>query len=775
MREIKKLEKNWRFCLTSLGTRELPSLEDNNWENVTVPHDWAIYKEFSPENDPQPLENSVLDYHEGMIQIGRTGGLPIIGTGWYILDLFLPEGYDYYALEFDGIMNHGEVYVNGCLAGSRPYGYSSFCVEIASFIQKNANNRIVVKVNSLDKTSRWYPGAGIFRPVRLVMCEKEHVVYNGVWVSPDYNLNSNTACIDIRCNLSGGGSAVHSIYSPDGRLLTQCEGTHAKAQLEQVRRWDVDTPELYTLRTEVWKDGRITDRVFTRFGIRKAVFHCETGFSLNGCQLKIQGVCMHHDAGMLGAAYNREAVIRRLRTLKEMGCNAIRTTHNPPCPETLDLCDELGILVLEEAFDVWHTPKALNDYANEFTEWAETDLVDMIRRDRNHPCIILYSIGNEIPDQIYAEGRDTCRWLTAICHGEDPTRPVTCGFNRPRAAVENGLTEEVDVVGLNYSPGQYESYHREHPNWIMIATETCSSVSSRGEYHLPAEIEVPPVKHENLQVNSFDYSAVACAYIPDVEFEAQRNAPFIAGQFVWTGYDYLGEPTPYREEWPSRSSYFGILDLAGLKKDRYYAYAANWSSKPIVHLFPHWNWTEGELVDIHCYTNLPRVCLYLNGKEIKKQERMGHRIIFRQIPFIAGELRAVGYKTIHGMEQAVCEDSIHTSGCPYAIKLYCDTRKILGNNRALAFVEAHIVDKEGYLCPLAEHRIRLHVEGQGEYVASDAGDATSTRRFNEPYCEAFHGKLVCAIRAGEAAGNIVVRAEGDGLRPDELLIQVTEA
>lgn len=772
MREIKELRKGWKFCFTDLGTKEMPDVGYEGWQSVEVPHDWAIYQEFSPDNDPQPLESSVLDYHENMIQIGRTGGLPICGTGWYVLDLELPDTHSSYALEFDGIMNHGEVYINGEKAAYRPYGYSSFSVDITPFIKRESINRIVVRVNSLDKTSRWYPGAGIYRQVRLVMCDKSHVEYQGIWVNAQYNREKDISQLRIACTVRGTGKVLHTIFDPSGTEVANCEGEHPEIEIRSPKLWDIESPFLYTLRTEIIENGAAADRIFTRFGIREAVFDRQTGFSLNGKTIKIQGVCMHHDCGMLGAAYNREVIKRRLTQLKEMGCNALRTTHNPPCPQTLDLCDELGILVMDEAFDEWNIPKAVNGYAKEFGEWAEKDLTDMIHRDRNHPCVILYSIGNEIPDQINPEGRETCRRLTSICHREDPSRPVTCGFNRPKAAVVNGLTEEVDIVGLNYCANDYAKYHEEHPKWMMIATETVSAVSSRGEYFLPAEIEMPVIKRENLQVNSYDYSAAACAYIPDIEFEAQRKSPFIAGQFVWSGYDYLGEPTPYREEWPSRSSYFGIFDLAGLRKDRYYAYAAEWGTKPVVHLIGHWNWTPGELVDIHCYTNLDRVRLYVNGKEINPESRKNHRVIFGRIPYAPGQLRAVGYKMKDGKEQIVCEDVVNTAEEPFSIKLTRDAQVLYTGDDSICFIEADIVDKVGNICPNADNRVHISVEGDGEYIASDAGDATCTRIFNKPYCDAFHGKLVIAVRPKETAGHMVVTVCSDGLKPASMLVEV---
>ena len=770
MREIRELKEGWQFCLTALGTEKLPDESNPAWEDVTVPHDWAVYRPFSPDNDPQPLENSVLDYHENVIQIGRTGGLPITGTGWYRLKLDLPEKYEHYAVEFDGIMNHAEVYVNGIKAAYRPYGYSSFSVDITPFINRDAENNMIVKVNSLDKTSRWYPGAGLYRPVRLVMCGESYVAYQGIWVNPEYHMEDGSAAVHITCSVVGKGKAVHTIFDAEGRAIAGCEGKNAEVFLESAEVWDVDSPKLYTLMTEVFVGETCTDKLFTRFGIRKAVFDRDAGFFLNGKQRKIQGVCMHHDCGMFGAAYQKDVIQRRLTALREMGCNALRTTHNPPCPATLDLCDELGIMVLDEAFDEWKIPKAVNGYANEFEEWAERDLTDMIHRDRNHPCVILYSIGNEIPDQTLPQGRDICRKLTSICHREDPTRPVTCGFNRPDAAVKNGLTEEVDIVGLNYSAREYQRYRKEHPDWTMIATETVSAVSSRGEYYLPAEVEMPVVKRDNLQVNSFDYSAVACAYIPDIEFEAQRKAPFIAGEFVWTGYDYLGEPTPYREEWPSRSSYFGIFDLAGMKKDRYYAYAAEWGNKPVLHLLPHWNWQAGEPVDVHCYTNLDRVKLYINGVEAGGGRLKNyHRIVFEKIPFTPGQLRAAGYTVNNGIEQLVCEDIIYTAEEPTSIRMRQEPETSHAWNE-ICFIEAHIVDQKGNICPNADHRVSISVEGAGEYIASDAGDATCTRIFSEPYCDAFHGKFVIAIRRKGDNGNMIVTLSSPGLREEKMII-----
>lgn len=771
MRVIQELTEDWLFCLTEFNTEVMPELTDGCWKTVTVPHDWAINTDFSPENDPQPMETSILDYKENLVQIGRTGGLRVFGTGWYYKKIHIPNYYEHYFLEFDGIMSRGEVYVNGEKLAYRPYGYSSFCVDISDHVKRDAENELVVRVNVPVQSSRWYPGAGIYRPVRLVMKEEGYIPYQGVWVMPQYHASDQSARLVIQCTITGSGTVIHSIISPDGCVLGTCEGEKCEFDIDNAKNWDTENPQLYLLMSEVYRENRVTDRVCTKFGVRSIEFDCNQGFILNGKPQKIKGVCLHHDAGMIGAAYNRDAAKRQLRHLKEMGCNAIRTTHNPPQPDTLDLCDEMGFLVMDEAFDEWHITKAGNGYATLFEEWAKADLTDMIHRDRNHPSVILYSIGNEVPDQVLPEGRDTCHMLTEICHHEDPSRPVTCGFNKPKAAIENGLTEEVDVVGLNYSNSDYERYHREHPNWKIIASETCSCVSTRGEYFLPARMEMPVEKHGNYQVNSFDLSAPPFCCVPDIEFAAQKRYPYIAGEFVWSGFDYIGEPTPYRNEWPSRSSYFGIFDLAGLPKDRYWAYASQWGNKDILHLFPHWNWERGQEIDIHCYTNMPIVHLYLNGKEISESSRYDHRIVFGPVIFEPGTVRAVGCRMIDGKEQEICEDIIKTAKAPYKIQLHVDKNGIYVRRGEFFYVEADVVDEEGTICPDADNILTFSVEG-GDYIASDNGDATSLRPFSEPCCNAFHGKLAAAVQAGKMKGYMVISVSSEGLKEAKAVIEI---
>jgi beta-galactosidase len=768
MREIMELKEGWNFCLCETGCDQMPEPSDAAWFQVSVPHDWAISGPFSKGNDPQPMENSILDYQPGLVQIGRSGGLPVIGVGWYRLDLLIPGGHARYFLEFDGVMSRSEVYVNGVRAAARPYGYSSFSADITNLVKLGEEAAIIVKVNSLACSSRWYAGAGIIRPVRLVMTQEDHIAYNGVWVKSEYDPKKKQARLTVHVQASGSADIRHTILKPDGNVCASGNGENWSLEMQAPELWSPDDPKLYTLLTCLYQGDEEVDRVYTTFGIRSAVFDKDRGLLLNGSPCRINGVCLHHDSGMLGAAYNHSAVVRQLSKLKDMGCNGIRTTHNPPAPQFLVLCDRMGFLVLEEAFDEWVTGKVENGYNKLFEQWAETDLRDMICRDRNHPSVILYSIGNEVPDQIYPKAKYICRKLVKICHDTDPTRPVVCAFSRPDAAIQNGLAEELDIVGLNYSALRYAEYRQKYPDWTFLASETVSCVSSRGEYYQPAEVENPPVKHDNLQVNSYDLSSPKFCYTPDVEFAAQDQAPYVAGEFVWTGFDYLGEPTPYRTEWPSRSSYFGIIDLAGIPKNRFWAYKARWGKEPVVHLFPHWNWQSGEEIDVQCYTNLDRVCLYLNGQEIANKEVHGHRVSFGKVPFVPGELKAVGYRSFSGTQKAVCQDVVRTAGSPHHIRLTQETVAYQGGDTV--FVLAEIVDENGTVCPNASTRVQFEVSGGGQYLASDAGDATSTRVFSEPFCDAFHGKLVLAVRSG-SGGKILVRAAAQGLEPSVFLIQ----
>ena len=622
--------QDWRFRKGEADAAG-PAFDDREWRRLDVPHDWAIEGPFDRQYN------------------ARCGGLPFHGVAWYRkrFNIGEPEGREY-RIEFDGAMSNARVWLNGHELGERPYGYIGFAFDLTPWLRFGGQeNVIAVRLAPEDNSSRWYPGAGIYRNVWLDVTGPVHVSRWGTFVSTP-EVTAGRATVMVRAEISNRAKQAAqvtvetSILDASGRQVARTAGkpslaagatevVEARLEVQKPRRWDIDDPYLYTAVTEI-KQGAVTlDRHTTPFGIRTIEFDARRGFLLNGRYLKLKGVCMHHDLGALGAAVNRRATERQLEIMKGMGVNAIRTSHNPPSPEQLDLCDRLGLLVMDEAFDMWRMPKVPNGYSKYFDQWAERDLRDMLRRDRNHPSIIMWSIGNEILEQGKPEGAKVARWLTGICHQEDRTRPVTAGFNNWVGATKNGLADEVDIQGLNYKPTLYESTLKEHPKWVIFGSETSSCVSSRGVYHLPIE---KYDKHESLQVTSYDIIAPPWAYAPDVEFEAQDRMQNVLGEFVWTGFDYLGEPTPYggrdnatkgqwSGDWPSRSSYFGVVDLCGFPKDRYYLYKSVWTAEPVLHILPHWNWKgrEGQSIPVVCYTNCEEVELFLNGRSLGRKRR----------------------------------------------------------------------------------------------------------------------------------------------------------
>ncbi|MCC2686398.1 MAG: hypothetical protein K0R75_3297, partial [Paenibacillaceae bacterium] len=625
-RQIIGLKSGWKFARTEEKDVPSPNAESagvgpNDWCTVAVPHDWAIGGPFDKNNDVQITSVTEDGIMHDMVHVGRTGGLPITGEGWYRKTLPIPESVSgkRIFIEFDGVMSDSTVFLNGQEIGSWPFGYSSFSFELTDQVKFDCDNVLDVRVCARENTSRWYPGAGIYRNVRLVITGQVHVDHWGTTITtPAVSENTAQVCLATTVvNHTGQVQQVElrtTILGPDGNEVAKnsvqksvvgTETFSLEFAIANPSLWDIASPKLYKAVSVVLVDGEESDRYETPFGIRSISFEANRGFFLNGRHVKMKGVCQHHDLGALGAAVNVRALRRQLEILQEMGCNAIRTSHNPPTPELLDLCDEMGFLVIDEAFDEWASGKVKNGYHRLFHDWAEKDLRAMIRRDRNHPCIIMWSIGNEIREQGQKDGAKIAQFLTDICHDEDRTRPVTAGFNNTDAAIKNGLAAAVDVPGWNYKPHLYKKYHEEHPEWIMYGSETASTVSSRGKYEFPAEEEVPVEVRPSLHTSSYDLAAPKWATTPDKEFAAQEECEFSLGEFVWTGFDYLGEPTPYREEWPSRSSYFGIVDLCGIPKDRYYLYQSHWSNKPVLHLLPHWNWDgmEGKAIPVHCYTS----------------------------------------------------------------------------------------------------------------------------------------------------------------------------
>ncbi|MBT3290701.1 MAG: glycoside hydrolase family 2 protein, partial [Victivallales bacterium] len=689
-RQVDTLRYGWKFTREEMLGATAADFDDSGWQTVRVPHDWAIAGPFDRENDVHVTRIIQDGEAEDRRHTGRTAGLPHVGKGWYRLAFDLPADIASrrVRIEFDGVMSHSNVYCNGKHVGGWPYGYSSFAFELTEFV-KPGENTLAVTVDNPEHSSRWYPGAGIFRHVRLVTLAPTHIAHWGTYITtPAIDEDSATVRIrtEIACGTPGNIELETTFIDPTGaevaavantREMTE-DGVFAQeATIASPLLWSTEMPQLYVARSVVKVDGAVVDCVDTPFGIRSLRFCAKTGFYLNGVRTRLDGVCMHHDLGPLGSAINRAALKRQLDILKDMRCNSIRTSHNPPAPELLELADEMGILILDEAFDEWRLRKCENGYHTLFQEWAEKDLRALIRRDRNHPSVIMWSLGNEIPEQHDAEnGNQVCTFLHDIAHDEDPTRPTTCGFNNTEQAIRNGLADTVDVPGWNYKPYWYARYHGENPDMPMYGSETSSCISSRGEYYFPVEEEKDPIR-ETLQVNSYDLSSPGWAGCPDVEFRGVDENPWIMGEYVWTGFDYLGEPTPYGTQWPSRSSYFGIVDLCGIPKDRFYLYQSRWADQGTLHLLPHWTWPggEGECTPVHCYSSWDTVELFVNGvSQGKRTKHIKHllgkyRLVWSGVTYAPGELKAVAYD---GKGNAVRETTVRTAGAPAAIRLTPD-------------------------------------------------------------------------------------------------------
>ena len=787
-RVVKKMEKGWTFTRDDNPSFKELYYDDSSWQKVQVPHDWAIAGPFDMTIDSQMVQVVEDGENISKLRTGRTGALPFIGTGWYRYDLGKKETGIRYRLEFDGAMSHAQVYINGILAGTRPYGYSSFAIDITDLMKTGQENILAVRLENKEESSRWYPGAGLYRNVRLVELQPQYIDMWGTYVTTP-EITDNSALLTMKTTIINHGTPKElqlrtSIYDPRGKKVAEeidalssndekCI-VHQNFNLADILRWDPERPFLYKAISRIYADGKIADEYTTDFGIRTIDFTPDEGFLLNGQNVKLKGVCMHHDLGPLGTAVNTRAFERQLEMLKEMGCNAIRTSHNPPAPELLDLCDQMGFLVIDEAFDEWKIGKNKNGYANEFDEWAEKDLTDMIRRDRNHPCIISWSIGNEVREQRSKTGAEVAGFLANICRREDPTRPVSAGFNNYAQALENGLGEVIDVFGFNYKPYIYNKIHHDYPTYSLLGSETASTVSSRGKYHFPAK-EWRGAVHDDFHNSSYDLEYPNWASTPDTEFSAQDDCKFVAGEFVWTGFDYLGEPTPYNETCSSRSSYFGIIDLAGMKKDRFWLYQSRWSNKPVLHILPHWNWKLGDVIPVHCYTNYPKVELFLNGKSLGEKEKNNyyrHRLIWENIKWEPGELKAVAYDSEGNV---VAKEIIRTAGKEDHIIMTADRTKIAADGKDLSFIEISIVDKDGILCPNSEARLNftaIDEDGNDCLVAICNGDPTSLESFCGNTMKAFSGKCICVVGKKSSKGRITLTVESTNLNKATLKIRV---
>jgi beta-galactosidase len=790
-RKIQLLDKGWRFINSDLTGAQTTTFDDSQWQSVVVPHDWAILGNFDMNIDRQYVQVKADGETSAQLRTGRTGALPTFGVGWYrkVLPITDADNNKRISIEFDGAMSLAKVYLNGVYIGEQPYGYSSFMFDLTKHIQFGKENVLAVRMDNKPESSRWYSGAGIYRNVRLVKTAQTHVAHWGTFITTPI-ANAKNADVNIKTEVNGTAEKasvklVTELFNKKGEKVSTVATTqkmtekllfNQQLKIKNPLLWSIETPSLYTAISKVYVNNVLTDEYKTTFGCRTIRFDKDKGFFLNEKPVKIQGVCLHHDLGPLGAAVNYRATLRQLEIMKEMGANAIRTSHNPPSPEQLQICDSIGLLVDVEAFDEWKYGKNANGYGLYFDEWSQHDLRSMIRRDRNHPSVIMWSLGNEINEQAMPEGKEIARKLVETSHEEDPTRPATAGFNNHNAAITNGLADVLDIVGFNYKPQDYKKKHAEYPNFVILASETASTVSSRGEYKFPVK-EIRGVWHEDYQVSGYDMEYPSWASTPDTEFEAQDDNEFIMGEFVWTGFDYLGEPTPYNEGTPARSSYFGIVDLAGLKKDRFYLYQSKWSATPMLHLLPHWNWSDrlGQVVPVYCYTNYPKAELFVNGKSmgVKQKDKANkytrYRLMWKDVVYQPGEIKVVAYDESN---KAVAEQIIKTAGKTHSVRLTADRTSIKSGGKDLSFVTVEVVDKDGNLCPRAANLLFFEVSGAGKLKAVCNGNAIDQTSFGSNYMNAFNGKMVAIIESGDQAGEVVLNVSGGKLMPQEVKITV---
>ena len=808
VRTEQTFEKGWKFTREDNADFAKPGFNDAKWQNVTVPHDWAIYGPFSINNDKQEMAITQDGQTEAMEHAGRTGGLPFVGTGWYRLNFDAPsfEKGKKATLIFDGAMSHARVYINGQEAGYWPYGYNSFYVDATPYLKPGEKNELAVRLENERESSRWYPGAGLYRNVHLVVTEDVHIPTWGTVITTPV-VEDGFARVNVKTDLVmpkgknvGDYRIVTEILNPEGKRISsddrpgdKLDGTFFNQNFVVYRPslWSPENPALYTAVSKVYDGETLKDEYTTRFGIRTLEIVPDKGFFLNGKLTKFKGVCNHHDLGPLGGAVNDAAIRRQIRILKDMGCNAIRTSHNMPAPELVEACDEMGMMLMPESFDEWKSAKMANGYHKEFDEWAEKDLVNLIRHYRNNPSVVMWCIGNEVPDQWNgSNGPKLSRMLQDICHREDPTRPVTQGMDAPDAVVNNNMAATMDIAGFNYRPHKYSENYKKLPQQIILGSETASTVSSRGVYKFPVTRQAMK-KYDDHQSSSYDVEHCGWSNLPEDDWIWHDDKPWAIGEFVWTGFDYLGEPTPYYTDWPSHSSLFGIIDLAGLPKDRYYLYRSHWNKdEETLHILPHWTWPgrEGEVTPIFVYTNYPAAEVFINGKsqgkrtkdlsvtpensadsastaDFKRQQR--YRLMWMDTKYEPGTVKVVAY---NDKGEAVAEKEIHTAGKPDHIELVADRNEIKADGKDLSFVTVRVVDKDGNLCPDAQHLIKYSVKGAGTYRAGANGNPASLELFHLPQMKVFNGMMTAIVQSTDKPGEITLTATGKGLKSGRLVL-----
>jgi beta-galactosidase len=745
----------WKFRRCDVTGAQAVAFDDSSWRSLTVPHDWSIELAF---NQSSPA--------------GAGGGYLDGGIGWYRKTFALDQTNSgkKVLIQFDGVYMNSQVWINGTFLGTRPYGYSSFEYDLTPYVNIDGTaNVLAVRVDNNQPTSRWYSGSGIYRNVWLTVVAPVHVTNSGVFVNAPsvssasasvavsteiQNQSESSASATVTTTISDAdGVSVATDTSPASDIAANATTTVSQSLIvANPQLWSTDSPNLYQVRVEVKVAGTTVDTYLTSLGFRTPAFTAAGGFSLNGQTMKLRGVCMHHDLGALGAAINYRAIERQVHILKAMGVNAIRTSHNPPAPELLDVCDREGILVMDEAFDCWETGKVSNDYHLYFSEWAQTDLQAQVRRDRNHPSVIMWSIGNEIPNPTVATATNLRNWVLA----EDTTRPVTWASANTGDSNNQAVAAVLDWQGYNYSEWRYDQDHATYPTWKIFGSETSSAVRSRGIYETPIDENI--LTSSDMQCSSYDNSVVSWGSSAENSYSNDVGHSFIGGQFIWTGFDYIGEPTPY--PWPAKSSYFGIVDTAGFPKDIYYFYQSHWTTTPMVHILPHWNWSTGTTVTVFAYSNCDSVELFLNDVSLGAKTVASWTLHLEwTVPWAAGTLRAEGTR---GRAVIVTEE-VTTAGAAAQLALSADRSTIHADGRDLSFITADVHDANGNLVPTAANALTFSISGPGEIVGLDNGDAIDTAPYKGTNRNAFSGKALAIVRTTGSIGPIVVSAGSSGL------------
>lgn len=810
-RSVVTLEKGWKFTREDNPQSKEAVYDDSNWESVRVPHDWAIYGPFDKSNDihrmaiVQDGQTSAIEHY------GRTGGLPFTGVGWYRINFTIPELSDSkrVTVKFDGAMSNARVYVNGKEAGFWPYGYNTFYFDITDLLNDNGrDNTLAVRLENLEEGSRWYPGAGLYRNVHIITTNDSHIPVWGTYITTP-EVNDEFAKVDVKTKVVTAGEdyngkgvykLVTEILDGDAKLVSSTESVLTTFDqnefsqaliVENPKLWDIKQPNLYKAVSKLYKDDQLVDEYNTTFGIRTIEVVADKGFYLNGRLVKFQGVCLHHDLGPLGAAVNDAAIRRQIRIMQDMGVNAIRTAHNMPSPDFVRIADEMGMMVMAESFDSWRIPKVRNGYNLYFDEWAEKDLVNLIHNFRNSASVIMWCIGNEVEEQSHPQGAKVARFLQDIVKREDPTRPITNGMDRPDHVFSNGMAAIMDVPGFNYRSFRYQEAYDKLSQQVILGTETTSTFSSRGVYKFPVERKQMAM-YDDHQASSYDVEHAGWSNLPEDDFIQHDDLPFTMGEFIWTGIDYLGEPTPYYSNWPSHSSLFGAVDLAGIPKDRFYLYRSHWNKEEeTLHILPHWNWEgrEGEVTPVFVYTNYPSAELFINGKSqgvrtkdlsvgiegsytaeaqksFERQKR--YRLMWMDTKYEPGTVKVVAYDEDGN---AVAEKEIRTAGKPHRLVLEADRNVISADGKDLSFITVSVVDRNGNLCPNVSELVKFNVKGAGSYRAGANGDPSSLDLFHLPQMHLFNGKLVAIVESSETPGTITLEANAKGLRKGSIKIQ----